>query len=336
MPLSLDSRPNQGDVSGNPGWHGLCHGQMPPFPEALVRDVLDGFGINRPECLISWPYGPFDVLARFTWRGTVCLLKGRYVEQRGERALFETQRVQQRLAELGVPVSPFLASPSGETLCRGPDWQGEGTMYYEVQHILPGAALVPDADGLYRAGRLIAAFQQAGGQIDTFLLNKSAYVPVFAQRRFQALRHLQEHLHGLSDLAPAHVERLDQIFARGRDLSWTCHRSRALAHGDMSLRHLLDSDRRLHVIDLDEVGLGGATGDLVALLLDVPEPDHAAVEAVLSGYRDGAGHLGDPDLWALHDGLVVGTLRAQVGRLDGRGVGAVLARYSSLGLPHSG
>ena len=87
----------------NPKWHGLIDGKMPPYPAAVVQDVLTRFGIENPAKLKAWPFGPFDIIAAFEYCNTRYLLKGRHVEQRGVKSLFQTQDIQKQLLRLGFP-----------------------------------------------------------------------------------------------------------------------------------------------------------------------------------------------------------------------------------------
>ena len=180
---------NTSDISRNPNWRFLRDEEMPAFPEHTVREMLRRFGMEEVDGLEPWPYGPYDILAAFSFDKVRYLLKARYVGHRGERALFETHYIQKKLSELGMPVPPLFAAPNGETLLKGPDWaawrkwtvsnhasnhEGEGEIYYEVQHVLPGHFLVPDIDTVFQAGALLADFHQVGKEVDTFLLEKSS------------------------------------------------------------------------------------------------------------------------------------------------------------------
>ena len=174
-------------LNRNPTWHGLTDGKMPPFPVAIVRDVLARFEIENPVKLEAWPFGPFDILTAFEYRNTPYLLKGRHVEQRGVKSLFQTQDIQKQLLRLGFPVSDFLANTSGETLVKGPDWQNEGNIFYEIQSILSGVPFSSDTHTASLAGKLLGQLHFLGQEIHSDLLSKFYYIDTFVDR-FLALK----------------------------------------------------------------------------------------------------------------------------------------------------
>ena len=166
----------------NPTWHGLIGGKMPPFPAAIVQNVLARFEIENPARLKAWPFGPFDIIAAFEYRNTRYLLKGRHVEQKGVKSLFQTQDIQKQLLRLGFPVSDFLANSSGETLVQGPDWQAEENIFYEIQTILPGVPFSPDTHTALLAGKLLGQLHLLGQKIHSDLLSKFYYIDTFVDR----------------------------------------------------------------------------------------------------------------------------------------------------------
>ena len=145
-------------LSRNSTWHGLKNGEMPPFPEQIVQTTLSRFGIEDVEDLQPWLFGPSDILARFSVNDRAYVLKGRHVEQRGERSLFETQYIQKELLKLRVPVAPFWCAPNGETLLKGVDWKEDGTLYYEIQAVLPGEFFVSNKNTARQAGHVVRSF----------------------------------------------------------------------------------------------------------------------------------------------------------------------------------
>ena len=82
---------------------------MPDFPHKIVDEILTRFGIDHPEDIQPWPYSgkSDDLLAGFTFRDQRYFLKRRWVEQRGERSLFETQYVLKELLAHGIPATPL-------------------------------------------------------------------------------------------------------------------------------------------------------------------------------------------------------------------------------------
>lgn len=67
----------------HPNWRNLGPEHLPPFPELIVRVMLERFGLDRGIELDAWPHGPSDILARFSIDSVPHLLKGRRIEQRG-------------------------------------------------------------------------------------------------------------------------------------------------------------------------------------------------------------------------------------------------------------
>ncbi|MDP6038470.1 MAG: hypothetical protein QGG64_07965, partial [Candidatus Latescibacteria bacterium] len=179
------------NMSRNPSWHGLRNGKMPPFPNQIVQTALSRFGIEDAKDLQPWPFGPFDILARFSVDDHEYVLKGRHIEQRGERSLFETQYIQKELLKLKVPVAPFWFAPNGETLLKGLDWKKDRALYYEIQAVLPGEFFVLDGNTARQSGVCIAQFHQAGQEIDTFLLNKMYWIKDFTTRRYERFKKLR-------------------------------------------------------------------------------------------------------------------------------------------------
>lgn len=104
----------QSDISRNPTKGFLRDGEMPPFPEQTVHAMLKRFGMEEACDLQPWPYGPYDILAAFSFRGTGYLLKARIFEHRGERSLYETHYIQERLLALGLSLASYYSAPGGE------------------------------------------------------------------------------------------------------------------------------------------------------------------------------------------------------------------------------
>jgi len=302
-------------LSRNSIWHGLKNGEMPPFPEPIVKKMLLRFGIEDVEDLQPWPFGPFDILAQFSVNDRAYVLKGRHVEQRGERSLCETQYIQKELLKLRVPVAPFWSAPNGETLLKGSDWKEDGELYYEIQAVLPGEFFVLNKNTARQAGACIAQFHQAGQEIDTFLLNKMFWIKDFTTRRYDRFKRLREQIS--TYLSGDEIRLADAMFERLTNAAWRDSLTWRLIHGDMSSNNLLIGDRPW-IVDLDEVGLGEVVDDLGHFLREVPRHDPGIIEDVLRGYLDAGGDLNEADLQEISDGFVVGGLEDCVGKADGQ------------------
>ena len=59
------------DVSRNPTKSYLQGKNMPPFPDQIVHTMLGRFGMEEVNDLKPWPYGPFDILAAFSFHWTL-------------------------------------------------------------------------------------------------------------------------------------------------------------------------------------------------------------------------------------------------------------------------
>ena len=285
----------------NPTWHGLIDGKMPPFPAAVVRDVLARFEIENPAKLKAWPFGPFDIIAAFEYRNTPYLLKGRHVEQRGVNSLYQTQDIQKQLLRLGFPVSDFIANSSGETLVEGSDWQNEENIFYEIQSILPGVPFFPDTHTALLAGKLLGQLHLIGQEIHSDLLSKFYYIDIFVDRfpnRLQAVlqdgRSLQR---GESQEIKDSISRLSNASTR----SSLTHR---LTHGDFTPDNLLMNQNQLFLIDNDELGFGVAAVDIAWGLTYLFGLNIGLGQIFLSEYRKQIPEFAESDLLAVKDYLL--------------------------------
>lgn len=243
----------------NPTWHGLIGGKMPPFPAAIVQNVLARFEIENPARLKAWPFGPFDIIAAFEYRNTPYLLKGRHVEQRGVKSLFQTQDIQKQLLRLGFPVSDFIANSSGETLAQGPDWQNEENIFYEIQTILPGVPFSPDTHTALLAGKLLGQLHLIGQEIHSDLLSKFYYIDTFVDR---LPNQLQISLQDDRDLQRGESQKIKDSISRLSDASTRSSLTHRLTHGDFTPDNLLMNQNQLFLIDNDELGFGAAAVDI--------------------------------------------------------------------------
>ena len=285
----------------NPKWHGLIDGKMPPFPAAVVRDVLARFEIENPARLKAWPFGPFDIIAAFEHRNTTYLLKGRHVEQRGVKSLFQTQDIQKQLLRLGFPVSDFLANSSGETLVQGPDWQDEENIFYEIQSILPGVPFSPDTHTALLAGKLLGQLGLLGQEIHSDLLSKFYYIDTFVDRfpnRLQAV--LQD---GRS-LQCGESQEIKDSISRLSDASTRSSLTHRLTHGDFTPGNLLMYQNELFLIDNDELGFGVAAVDVAWGLTYLFGLNIGLGQIFLSEYRKHIPEFAENDLLAVKDYLL--------------------------------
>jgi len=298
---------------------------MPRFPDQLVKTMLNRFGIEEIKDLKPWPYGPFDILAAFSFQDTDYLLKARYFEHRGERSLFETHYIQKKLIELGLPVAPLFAAPDGKTLLKGPDWQEEGVAHYEIQEILPGQFLVPNEDTVKQAGALAANLHQS--QVDTFLLEKSTYRDYFMKNLMGIPRqHLKAQIE--ETLTPQETILLEQVFDCRKNPAWKGHLNLFLIHGNFCPDNVLINGKQAFLIDFEEVGLGEVSDDLGSFILnglDIP-----MIQAFLNAYQDEGGVLMGDDRLILHSNLVRNELRKQIGNSAPFKVSEVFDQFSFL------
>ncbi|NKB70517.1 MAG: phosphotransferase [Candidatus Latescibacteria bacterium] len=293
------------------------------FPEAAVRQILARFGIDHSIELEPWPYGESDLLARFWLDGVAHLVKGRHIEQRGARSLFETQRLQRELLANGLPVPALLAAPSGATLIESPDREWH---YCEIQRQVPGVHLTGTAENLRRAGELIAQFHSIGAEIDTYLLNKSTYIGVFRQRGYQATQQFHAQLLAAAKTG-AEQRRLNVFFARTQDPALRDFFDWRIVHGDLSSENFLIDGDNLYMIDWDEVGLGPKAADHGDILGGLPGVGEKEVRALLEGYGQGGGQLAAPELESIYNGLVRRALQRWLAEGQGTDVEVVLAAW---------
>ena len=291
----------------NPTWHGLIDGEMPPFPAAIVQNVLARFEIENPVKLEEWPFGPFDIIAAFEYRNTRYLLKGRHVEQRGVKSLFQTQDIQKQLLRLGFPVSDFLANSSGETLVEGSDWQNEENIFYEIQSILPGVTFSPDTHTALLAGKLLGQLHLLGQEIHSVLLSKFYYIDTFVDRfpnRLQAV--LQD---GRS-LQRGESQEIKDSISRLSDASTRSSLTHRLTHCDFTPDNLLMNQNQLFLIDNDELGFGVAAVDVAWGLTYLFGLNIGLGQIFLNEYRKHIPEFAESDLLAVKDYLLALNIQA--------------------------
>ena len=285
----------------NPKWHGLIDGKMPPYPAAVVQDVLTRFEIENPVRLKAWPFGPFDIIAAFEYRNTPYLLKGRHVEQRGVKSLFQTQDIQKQLLRLGFPVSDFIANSSGETLIQGPDWQDEGNIFYEIQSILPGAPFSPDTHTALLAGKLLGQLGLLGQEIHSDLLSKFYDIDTFVDR---FPNQLQAVLQGGRSLQRGESQEIKDSISRLSDASTRSSLTHRLTHGDFTPGNLLMYQNELFLIDNDELGFGTAAVDVAWGLTYLFGLNIGLGQIFLDEYRKHVPEFAESDLLAVKDYLL--------------------------------
>ena len=291
----------------NPKWHGLIDGKMPPYPAAVVQDVLTRFGIENPAKLKAWPFGPFDIIAAFEYCNTRYLLKGRHVEQRGVKSLFQTQDIQKQLLRLGFPVSDFLANSSGETLVQGPDWQDEENIFYEIQSILPGVPFSPDTHTALLAGKLLGQLHLLGQEIHSDLLSKFYYIDTFVDR---FPNQLQTSLQDDRDLQRGESHEIKASISRLSDASTRSSLTHRLTHGDFTPDNLLINQNELFLIDNDELGFGVAAIDVAWGLTYLFGLNIGLGQIFLSEYRKHIPEFAENDLLAVKDYLLALNIQA--------------------------
>ena len=285
----------------NPTWHGLIDGKMPPYPAAVVQDVLTRFEIENPVRLKAWPFGPFDILAAFEYRNTPYLLKGRHVEQRGVKSLFQTQDIQKQLLRLGFPVSDFIANSSGETLVEGPDWQDEENIFYEIQTILPGAPFSPDTHTALLAGKLLGRLGLLGQKIHSDLLSKFYYIDTFVSR---FPNQLQAFLQDDRNLQRGESQEIQDSISRLSDTSTRSSLTHQLTHGDFTPDNLLLNQNELFLIDNDELGFGTAAIDVAWGITYLFDLNIELGQIFLSEYKKHVPEFSESDLQAVKDYLL--------------------------------
>ncbi|MYC15896.1 MAG: phosphotransferase [Gemmatimonadetes bacterium] len=291
----------------NPTWHGLIDGEMPPYPAAIVQNVLARFEIENPAKLKAWPFGPFDIIAAFEYRNIPYLLKGRHIEQRGVKSLFQTQDIQKQLLQLGFPVSDFIANSSGETLVQGPDWQAEENIFYEIQTILPGVPFSPDTHTALLAGKLLGQLHLIGQEIHSDLLSKFYYIDTFVDRfpnRLQAV--LQD---GRS-LQRGESQEIKDSISRLSDASTRSSLTHRLTHGDFTPDNLLMNQNQLFLIDNDELGFGVAAVDIAWGLTYLFGLNIGLGQIFLNEYRKHVPEFAESDLLAVKDYLIALNIHA--------------------------
>ena len=291
----------------NPTWHGLIGGKMPPFPAAIVQNVLARFEIENPARLKAWPFGPFDIIAAFEYRNTPYLLKGRHVEQRGVKSLFQTQDIQKQLLQLGFPVSDFLANSSGETLVQGPDWQDEESIFYEIQSILPGVPFSPDTHTALLAGKLLGQLHLLGQEIHSDLLSKFYYIDMFVDR---FSNQLQTSLQDDRDLQRGESQEIKDSISRLSDASTRSSLTHRLTHGDFTPDNLLMDQNQLFLIDNDELGFGVAVVDIAWGLTYLFGLNIGLGQIFLNEYRKHVPEFAESDLLAVKDYLLALNIQA--------------------------
>ena len=291
----------------NPTWHGLIDGKMPPFPAAVVRDVLTRFEIKNPVKLEPWPFGPFDIIAAFEYRNTRYLLKGRHVEQRGVKSLYQTQDIQKQLLQLGFPVSDFIANSSDETLVEGPDWQDEGNIFYEIQTILPGVPFSPDTHTALLAGKLLGQLHRLGQEIHSDLLSKFYYIDTFVDR---FPNQLQVVLQDDRSLQLGESQEIKDSISRLSDTSTRSKLTHRLTHGDFTPDNLLVNQDELFLIDNDELGFGTAAVDVAWGLTYLFDLNIKLGQIFLSEYKKHVPEFAESDLLAVKDYLLALNIHA--------------------------
>lgn len=314
------------DVNCNPGGE-----QTPPFPDQIVQLMLSRFGVEEVGDLKPWPYGPVEILATFSSGATGYLLRSRYFEHRGERSLFETHYIQKKLLELGLPVAPLYTAPSGETLLKGPNWQGEGVAHYEIVEVLPGQILVPNENTVRQAGALAANLHQTGSQVDTFLLEKSAYRDYFMQNLMGVPSQLlKDHIEAAQSLTSQEAIRLEQVFDCRKNPAWKGNLNLSLIHGNFCPNNVLVNGDKAYLIDFEEVGLGEASDDLYAFMLDDPELEIPMIQVFLKAYQEAGGVLLGDDRIKLYSSLTVRAFKNHVDNADPFRVSEVFDKFSFL------
>ncbi len=291
----------------NPTWHGLTDGKMPPFPAAVVRDVLARFEIENPARLKAWPFGPFDIIAAFEYRNTPYLLKGRHVEQRGVKSLYQTQDMQKQLLQLGFPVSDFIANSFGETLVEGPDWQDEGNIFYEIQTILPGVPFSSDTHTASLSGKLLGQLHLLGQEIQSDLLSKFYYIDTFVSR---FPNQLQVVLQNNRDLQRGESLEIKDAITRLSDASTRSSLTHRLTHGDFTPDNLLMNQDELFLIDNDELGFGAAAIDVAWGLTYLFGLNIKLGQIFLSEYKKHIPEFAESDLLAVKDYLLALNIHA--------------------------
>ena len=291
----------------NPTWHGLIDGKMPPFPAAVVRDVLTRFEIGNPARLKAWPFGPFDIIAAFEYRNTPYLLKGRHVEQRGVKSLFQTQDIQKQLLQLGFPVSDFIANSSGETLIEGPDWQDGENIFYEIQTILPGVPFSPDTRTASLSGKLLGQLHLLGQEIQSDLLSKFYYIDTFVDR---FPNQLQTYLQDGQILQRGESQEIKDSISRLLDTSIRSSLTHRLTHGDFTPDNLLMNQNELFLIDNDELGFGAAAVDVAWGLTYLFDLNIKLGQIFLKEYRNHVPEFAESDLLAVKDYLLALNIHA--------------------------
>ena len=291
----------------NPTWHGLIDGEMPPFPAAIVQNVLARFEIENPARLKAWPFGPFDIIAAFEYCNTRYLLKGRHVEQRGVKSLFQTQDIQKQLLRLGFPVSDFLANSSGETLVEGSDWQNEENIFYEIQSILPGVPFSPDTHTALLAGKLLGQLHLLGQEVHSDLLSKFYYIDTFVDR---FPNQLQTSLQDDRDLQCGESHEIKASISRLSDASTRSSLTHRLTHGDFTPDNLLINQNELFLIDNDELGFGVAAVDVAWGLTYLFGLNIGLGQIFLNEYRKHIPEFAESDLLAVKDYLLALNIQA--------------------------
>lgn len=280
----------------NPTWHGLIQGKMPSFPQEIVYGLLDRFGITNPKYLEPWPAGPFDILASFKHKNAAYLLKVRFVEQRGLESLFETQKIQQALLQLGFPVPELFRSPTGETLLEGPNWKECEHILYEIQSVLPGESLHSHLELTFLAGKFLGTLHTLGEKIDSQLMSKfyniDHFINIFP-------RQLQQFSEESKELPSSIREEIHAIINRLSDSSWRSSLTQRLTHGDFNNNNILVHNEKLALVDLDELGYGIAVLDIVWGLKDICQCDIDLSKAFLAGYKKTGANLHTEDLQAI-------------------------------------
>lgn len=291
----------------NPTWHGLIGGKMPPFPAAIVQNVLARFEIENPARLKAWPFGPFDIIAAFEYRNTPYLLKGRHIEQRGVKSLFQTQDIQKQLLRLGFPVSDFIANSSGETLAQGPDWQNEENIFYEIQTILPGVPFSPDTHTALLAGKLLGQLHLIGQEVHSDLLSKFYYIDTFVDR---FPNQLQISLQDDRDLQRGESQEIKDSISRLSDASTRFSLTHRLTHGDFTPDNLLMNQNQLFLIDNDELGFGVAAVDIAWGLTYLFGLNIGLGQIFLNEYIKHVPEFAENDLLAVKDYLLALNIQA--------------------------
>ena len=280
---------------------------MPPFPAAIVQNVLARFEIENPARLKAWPFGPFDIIAAFEYRNTPYLLKGRHIEQRGVKSLFQTQDIQKQLLRLGFPVSDFIANSSGETLAQGPDWQNEENIFYEIQTILPGVPFSPDTHTALLAGKLLGQLHLIGQEIHSDLLSKFYYIDTFVDR---FPNQLQISLQDDRDLQRGESQEIKDSISRLSDASTRSSLTHRLTHGDFTPDNLLMNQNQLFLIDNDELGFGVAAVDIAWGLTYLFGLNIGLGQIFLNEYIKQVPEFAENDLLAVKDYLLALNIQA--------------------------